>query len=220
MAGQVSGDGALSRTGWSVEGYNEVSFGLLLGSFVQPHPRFFVPCLLRLLKNRLPLAPDRPVAASVGRLLRAAGRASLRAEAVLATAFTPLALAVRLLHVAPVGLPFRCEPLPFETREGDPVDRVPLLVCDEARLPLCFPLFAALQRVLEAERVPFCIRVEPERESEALRAGRPLEADFAGLLELAGFRSWPFEWPFECPFEAGRLKCGRAEAEVPFVEGL
>jgi hypothetical protein len=161
----------------------------LLGSSVQPHPRFFVPCLLRLLKNRLPLVADRPVAASAGRLLRGAGRASLRAEAVLPTVFTPLALAVRLLHAAPVGLPLRREPVPFETREEGPVDRAPLLVCEVAWLPFCLPFFGALQRVFEAERVPLCIRVEPERTSEALRAGRPLEADFVGLLELAGFRS-------------------------------
>jgi hypothetical protein len=145
--------------------------------------------LLRLLKNRLPVAPDRPAEANAGRALRAAGRASLRAETVLATAFTPLALTVRLLHAAPVGFPLRCEPLPFETREEDPVDRVPLLACDEGWLPFCFPFFAALQRVLEAERVPFCVRAEPDRGSEALRARRPLEAGFAGLLELAGFRS-------------------------------
>lgn len=128
MAGQMLGYSALARTGWPVYGYNEVSLGLLLGSLVQHHPRFLVPCLLRLLKNRLPLAPDRPAEANAGRLLRAAGRASLRVEVVFPTAFTLFALAVRLLHAAPVGLPLRREPLPFETCEEDPVDRVPLLV--------------------------------------------------------------------------------------------
>jgi hypothetical protein len=186
MPGQMPGDGALSCTGWPVDGYNEVSLGLLFASFVQPHPRFFVPCLVRLLKNRFPLAPDRPAAASVGRLLRAAGRASLRGEDDLAIAFTPLALPVRLLHVVPVGLPARCEPLPFETREAEPVDRDPL-VCDVpllecvapllecgaawAPLPLCFPFFAPFQRAPETDRVPLCIRVDPGRASEVLRAG-------------------------------------------------
>jgi hypothetical protein len=104
----------------------------------------------------------------------------------------------------------------LEAREEDPVDRVPLLVCDEAWLPFCFPLFEALHRVPEAGRVPFCVRTEPERVSEALRAGRPLDVDFDGLLEPAGFRSWLLEWPFELPFDAGRLKCGRVEPEFPF----
>ena len=54
----------------------------------------------------------------------------MRGEDALAIAFAPLALPVRLLHVVPVGLPLRCEPLPFETREEELAERDPLLVCD------------------------------------------------------------------------------------------
>jgi len=192
MTGQVSCDGAFSRTCRPVDGYHEVALGLVLGSSVQLHPRFFVPCLLRLLKNRLPPVAERPAEANAGRLLRAAGRASFRADAVLATGFAPLAPPVRLVHEGPVGLPLWRTPLPLETRE-DPVARVPLLVCDEVCVLFGFPLFEALQRGPEGGRVPFCVRVEPGRASEALRTVRPLELDFAGLLELAGFRSWPLE---------------------------
>jgi len=140
----------------------------------------------------LPPVAERPAEANAGRLLRAAGRESFRADAVLASGFALLALPVRLAHEGPVGLPVWRAPLPFETRE-DPVARVPLLGCDEVCELFGFALFEALHRGPEAGRVPLCVRAEPGRESEALRTVRPLELDFAGLLELAGFRSWPLE---------------------------
>ena len=118
MTGQVPGDGALACAGGPVNGYYEVSLWLLLlGGFFRTHPRFFVPCLLRLLKKRLAVVavrptvvrPDavRPAAVSAGRLLRAAGRASLRGEVDLATGFMLLPFPFLLAHAGPVGLPLR-----------------------------------------------------------------------------------------------------------------
>jgi hypothetical protein len=168
--------------------------------------------LLRLLKNRLPLVPDRPAAASVGRLLRT-GRTSLRAVDDFAIGFTVLALPVRLLHEAAVDLPLRWAPLPFETREEVPVERAPLPLRDGACVPLCFPFLAgAPQRVPAADRALFGVRLDVDRVSGLRRAGRLLEADDAGLVVPADLRS--------CPFEAVRLKCGLAPLEVPLAAPL
>jgi hypothetical protein len=96
----MAGDSTLTRPCRTVNGYYEVPFALkLLGRIFRVHPRFFVPCLVRLLKNRLPLAAVRPAAAREGRLLRAE-RVSFRADAGF-----PFADPVRLLHEGVEGLP-------------------------------------------------------------------------------------------------------------------
>jgi hypothetical protein len=153
--------------------------------------------LLRLLKNLLPLAPDLPAAASVGRLLRT-GRTSLRAEEDFAIGFTLLALPVRFVQEDVVDLPLRWAPLPFEAREAAPAERVPLPLRDAACVPLCFPFFAAPQRGPEAARALLCERLEVDRASEPRRAEWFFEPDDAGLLAPVDLRS--------CPFEAARLK--------------
>ena len=194
MAGQVSRDGALSRTGRPVDGNNDVSLGLQLGGLVRTHPRFFVPCLLRLLKNRLPLAPDRPAAASVGRLLRAPGVLLCGPQ----TTLRPASPSWRCRCACSTKAPSTCRCGAHRCRlkraKKLPVERVPLLVARGMSVPFCFPFFEALQRGLDADRVPLCgLDWKPGAHQKLRRAGRPLEADDAGLLELADLRSCPFE---------------------------
>jgi hypothetical protein len=165
-----------------------------------------------LLKYRFPLAPDRPAAASMGRLLRT-GRTSLRTEDDFAIGFAVLAVEVRFVHVVADVLPLRWAPFPLVEREEDPVERAPLPLRDGACAPLCVPFFVAGQRgVDDAERALLFARPEDGRASELRRSDRPLEADDADLLAAEDLRSWPFD--DEC------LKCGRAELDDPLLEPL
>lgn len=95
MARQVPCNRTFARPSRPINGNDDISLGF--GIFVRAHPRFFVPRLVRLSKKRLaPAAVARPVAVSVGRLLRAAvGRTSLRVAAGFA-----LPAVGRLLHPA------------------------------------------------------------------------------------------------------------------------
>ena len=72
MPGQMTGDGALPRSGWAVNSDNELANWIGRAKRAGTHPRFFVPCLGRAENPNLLLLPARALAAIEGfRLLPA-----------------------------------------------------------------------------------------------------------------------------------------------------
>jgi len=145
MPGQVPGDGALSRTGRTINGYDNFSGRPQSAqrAIVQTHARFFVSCLDfalgRAVKPYRLLFPTLVPAVSAGlRLLRtgrASGRASLRSAPPfrlalalrafapgLAAALAPLLWPLRPLQAAAEGFAVRAPDPPLVGRAALPLE--------------------------------------------------------------------------------------------------
>ena len=154
MTGQMAGKCALACASRSINSYDEVALRLLRRRLFLAHPRFLAPgrapadrllFLGRLLKKRLPLAPERPAAVSEGRLF-AAGRALLREAGGLG-----FAVPGRLVQDCAEDLAGRCEDDPLLLERPFDADACPL--------PECLPFFAPFQRDSADGRDPFFLRV-------------------------------------------------------------
>lgn len=226
----MPGDRALPGPGRAIDGDDHLPCGLSGAQRVckRIHPRFFVPCLGRAVKpNRLLLPAPAPAVIAGLRFPRAGRASALRARTTLrltapglADVFMPFVCPLRFFQAGAVDLPFRAVPEPLDGRADPPFSFAPLEL-DEAWTPLLLPLtlLGALlpQRAAADDRAPFWglvldVRALEDRASAPRRTGRlPLE-DWPGLPAVAGLRSrlW----------DAGRLKCGRAAADLAATAGL